>query len=97
MKYRRKPVVIDATQWWRPGDHTAVVHPVPSAVPIPAELQTTSNSKVTPAQLGAIQTLEGWMLVTPGDYIIRGVRGEHYACKPDIFSETYEPAPDPTD
>jgi hypothetical protein len=91
MKYRRKPVIIDATQWWHPGDHPAVVHPVPSAVPIPSELQTIPNEKISTAQLGAIQTLEGWMLVTPGDYIIRGVRGEHYACKPDIFSETYEP------
>ena len=37
-----------------------------------------------------IRTLEGDMKVTPGDYIIRGVAGEFYPCKPDIFAETYE-------
>lgn len=37
----------------------------------------------------AIQTLEGPMYASPGDWIIEGIRGEHYACKPDIFAETY--------
>lgn len=37
-----------------------------------------------------VVTLEGVMLVSPGDFIIRGVKGELYACKPDIFAETYE-------
>jgi hypothetical protein len=40
----------------------------------------------------AIQTLEGEMVASPGDWIIRGVQGEFYPCKPDIFAETYEPA-----
>ncbi|MDN6798136.1 MAG: hypothetical protein L0L50_02335 [Propionibacterium sp.] len=39
-----------------------------------------------------IRTLEGDMRVAPGDYVIRGVRGEFYPCKPDIFAATYEPA-----
>ena len=39
-----------------------------------------------------IVTLEGIMLASPGDYIIRGVQGELYPCKPDIFEATYEPA-----
>lgn len=39
-----------------------------------------------------IDTLEGRMRADPGDWIITGVRGEKYACKPDIFSQTYEPA-----
>ena len=38
-----------------------------------------------------IRTLEGDMKVTPGDWIIRGVQGEFYPCKPDIFAATYEP------
>lgn len=38
----------------------------------------------------SIRTLEGDMLVRKGDYVIRGVQGEHYPCKPDIFNETYE-------
>ena len=40
----------------------------------------------------SIATLEGAHWVTPGDYVIRGVQGEFYPCKPDIFSATYEPA-----
>jgi hypothetical protein len=39
-----------------------------------------------------IHTLEGMMLARPGDWIIRGVKGEFYPCKPDIFDATYEPA-----
>lgn len=39
-----------------------------------------------------IQTLEGSMLASPGDWIIKGVKGEFYPCKPDIFAATYEAA-----
>lgn len=45
-----------------------------------------------PVDYGLIETLEGNMVVTPGDWIITGVKGEHYPCKPDIFEATYEPA-----
>ena len=38
----------------------------------------------------SIKTLEGWMHVSVGDYIIQGVQGEVYPCKPDIFADTYE-------
>jgi hypothetical protein len=82
MQYRKKAIVVEATPWWKPGDHPAVVHPVPSHVEVLRDRDT----------LGAIKTLEGWMVVTPGDYVIRGVNGEFYACKPDVFSKTYEPA-----
>jgi hypothetical protein len=41
---------------------------------------------------GWIDTLEGGHNVCPGDWIITGVKGEHYPCKPDIFAATYEPA-----
>lgn len=45
------------------------------------------------ADLGVdIDTLEGTMHASPGDWIIRGVQGEFYPCKPDIFASTYEPA-----
>ena len=40
----------------------------------------------------AITTLEGIMIASPGDWIIRGIQGEFYPCKPDIFEATYEPA-----
>ena len=72
MKFRKKPVVIEATQWFKDGDHPAV-HPHESA-----------------HGLGEIDTLEGPHTVTPGDWIITGVKGEHYPCKPDIFEMTYE-------
>ena len=91
-KYRKKQVVVEAVQWWRPGDHPAVTHPVPGNVPV---LEHGRDVAPTPAEraalpVGGIQTLEGWMLVRPGDFVIRGVAGEHYACKPDIFLKTYE-------
>lgn len=40
-----------------------------------------------------IETLEGVMTANPGDWIITGVNGERYPCKPDIFAKTYEPVP----
>ena len=58
MKYRKKPVVIEAYQTDKELD---------------------------------IETLEGTMHASVGDYIITGVRGEQYPCKPDIFEQTYEP------
>jgi hypothetical protein len=87
MKYRKKSVLVEVSQWWKPGDHAAVTHPVPANV-----LWPSAHDAEAHARFGAIKTLEGWMLVSPGDYIVCGVRGEHYACKPDIFLETYEPA-----
>lgn len=73
MKYRKKPVVIDAVQWFKDGDHPAV-----TAYP---DLKDG----------GWIDTLEGGHIVTPGDWIITGVKGEHYLCT-DIFELTYEAA-----
>lgn len=77
MKYRKKPVVIEAVQWFKHGDHAQVEH-------IPYDSDDRGH--------GWIKTLEGGHIVSPGDWIIRGVRGEFYPCKPDIFDATYEPA-----
>jgi hypothetical protein len=44
-----------------------------------------------PESYGIVETLEGNMSVSPGDWIITGVKGEKYPCKPDIFDATYEP------
>lgn len=52
--------------------------------PIVVEAQRTDETVV-------IHTLEGDMTASPGDYIITGVKGEKYPCKPDIFAKTYEP------
>lgn len=78
MKFRKKPVIIDAVQWFGYGDHPSVVCYSPS-------------NEFMGDQYPAIQTLEGWMRVSTGDWIITGVKGEMYPCKPDIFQATYEP------
>lgn len=82
MRYRMKPVVIEARQY-DGANAASLVEWAAGFTSDPAPLQ------VLGAQL-VIATLE------PGDYIIRGVHGEFYPCKPDIFAQTYEPA-DPPD
>lgn len=77
MRFRKKPVVVEAVQWFKFGDHPAVTSACPD---FPGYTDK-----------GWIETLEGGHYVTPGDWIITGVQGEHYPCKPDIFAATYEP------
>jgi hypothetical protein len=82
-QFRKKPVVIEATQWFSVGDHPKVVK---------ATMEQAAG--LTPGVLwdhcGYVKTLEGGHVVNPGDWIITGVKGEHYPCKPDIFADTYE-------
>lgn len=80
--FRKKPVVIQASQWFKHGDHPAVV------------LKSDPN-RYSDEGVPWCPTLEGGHVVTPGDWIITGVKGEHYPCKPDIFAATYEPATTP--
>lgn len=75
-KYRKKPVVIDALQWT--GENREEM------------IEFVNNEAVVGIGWIAIPTLEGVMKATVGDYIIRGVHGELYSCKPDIFAKTYE-------
>jgi len=79
-KFRKKPVVIEAVQWF-PG------------VKIDGVKEATDLDPNSPEGLGwaTIPTLEGTMTVSPGDWVITGVKGEKYPCKPDIFAATYEP------
>ena len=95
MKYRKKPVVIEAKQWFQEGDHSAVSHGYlrlsDHAVFGVSSLMPESNVAGC-VHVACIKTLEGWHEVTPGDWIITGIKGEHYPCKPDIFEATYEPA-----
>ena len=85
-KYRKKPVVIEAAQWFRNGDHGAVGN-----THIWAEGGATcKHCEQLFYEHGWIDTLEGGHIVCPGDWIITGVAGEHYPCKPDIFAQTYE-------
>jgi hypothetical protein len=83
--YRKKPVVIEAFQF--SGGSNADPG-IPSWF-----IDAVLDGKVTAASNSiAITTLEGVMQAAPGDWIIRGVKGELYPCKPDIFAEIYEPA-----
>ena len=79
-KYRKKPVVIEALLWNRNVAELAFFMRLPLPIVV--------------CEDGAIEieTLEGVMRANPGDWIIRGVKGELYPCKPDIFEATYEPA-----
>ena len=72
MKFRKKPVVIEAEQFW-----------ANSAKGWPWGVYMEEGQFM-------IDTLEGQMHVSEGDWIITGVKGERYACKPDVFEMTYE-------
>lgn len=89
MKFRKKPVVIEAIRYtgskvsfdqiwdWMKGD----------------ELDSPMGGHIGPEndpQEFIIRTLEGRVTASPGDWIIKGIKGEFYPCKPDIFEATYE-------
>ena len=89
MKYRKKPVVIDA--WLFTEEKIQKGH-------IPGVEDRAMFSEIWLGKSSEdgryyIDTLEGQMTVKEGDYIIKGVQGEFYPCKPDIFKQTYEPVP----
>ncbi len=86
MNFRKRPVVVEATQWFEHGDHPHV-RKFPYGLSVSKQEGTLDYP---PSRLGYIETLEGGHQVTPGDWIITGVNGEHYPCKPDIFEKTYE-------
>jgi hypothetical protein len=113
MKYRKKPVVVDAIQWFKNGDHPEddCFRPYEDTLKIPIEPRegkvvryyrnpeiygessclSLQNCGYPMRDHGWIDTLEGGHNVCPGDFIIKGVKGEFYPCKPDIFEMTYEP------
>ena len=84
MKYRKKPVEIVAVQFtrnnfdeiWEFTNNTAI--------------NFTIERRIDGIATCIIPTLEGQHIATEGDYIIKGVQGEFYPCKPDIFEKTYE-------
>ena len=83
-RFRKRPVVIRALMYDGSNHEEVFAFTVGQSIP----------SKVTNDAFGQpvmIQTLEGWLKAQPGDLIIRGVKGEFYPCKPDIFVQTYEP------
>lgn len=86
-KFRKKPVVIEAAQWFKHGDHPAVGFSSDGGGTV---YNFAYENGLNVDSLGWVPTLEGGHIVTPGDWIITGIQGEHYPCKPDIFEMTYE-------
>ena len=107
-KFRKKPVVIEATQWFKNGDHPEDRFSDEGVIPVdwegkivryfrrpePEYAGETLHDKCSIRwhEHGWIDTPEGGHTVCPGDWIITGVQGEHYPCKPDIFKATYKDA-----
>lgn len=85
MKYRKKPVVIEAYQYPTNENDETVSHPK-------WFLDCIIAGKIRASAFDylEIETLEGVMKANPGDWIIKGVKQEIYPCKPDIFEATYE-------
>lgn len=79
-KFRKKPVVVEAVLF-RSGEQPSEL----AADVVADRIRYPEDGTML------IDTLEGVMIARPGDWIIRGVKGELYPCKPDIFAATYEP------
>ena len=76
MKFRKKPVIVEAEQWFPGKRIDGVIEPDPK-----------SMTQFAPF----VNTLEGPLTVSPGDWIVTGIKGEKYPVKPDIFEMLYEP------
>ena len=91
MKYRKKPVIIEAIQFEDNSDRIIEIHEFMGGDTIRVNYEDKDNPYLK------IETLEGIMKASVGDYIIKGVNGEFYPCKPDIFEKTYERMTDEAD
>lgn len=100
-KFRKKPVVVEAHRWMKNGDHPEDMEADESPDIVEGEVvRRFSHVLFTDRHIctcgmamrdhGWIDTLEGGHKVCPGDWIITGVEGERYPCKPHIFDQTYE-------
>lgn len=109
-EFRKKPVVVEARQWFKNGDHPMdnCFRPFEDTGKIPEEPREGEivryyrtpdlDGQKTCVHCGNIMHVHGWIdtlegghIVCPGDWVITGVKGEHYPCKPDIFAATYDP------
>lgn len=92
-KFRKRPVVIEATQWVGHNRYDGMTLDIEMPIP-PAPHHVLRERREFPLigrRRWQIRTLEGWLNISPNDWIITGIKGEHYPCKPDIFAATYEP------
>lgn len=92
MKYRKKPVVVEAVKYplFEYADNPLAFDPPAWILRAVEEGTIWSEFRSEDYWYLIIKTLEGEMTVSPDDWIIRGVKGELYPCKPDIFEATYE-------
>ena len=96
MKYRKKPIVIEAIQLKLDNfDEVCEFIGETPALEYNPDFGIDEHGNTNEPYLGVyIETLEGKMLASYGDYIIKGVNGEFYPCKPDIFEKTYDQSDD---
>jgi hypothetical protein len=90
MKFRKKPVVIEAMQWFKVTEYPGVVRHFRRPEPEFGGSIGCPECGAPFHEHGFIDTLEGGHRVCPGDWIITGVVGERYPCKPHIFMATYD-------
>lgn len=88
MKYRKKAVVIEAIQWT--GNTTEIKEFCGNNCSYNVDDSAWKAGKGIPHEELVIHTLEGDMKASRNDYIIKGINGEFYPCKPGIFKKTYE-------
>lgn len=92
-KFRKKPVVVDAVQLSLEMIEGNILHdrPLPTGVHV-SSYETSPPPYRVVRFTCVVTTPNGNVQVEPGEWILTGVKGEHYPCKPDIFEATYEPA-----
>ena len=98
MKYRKRPVIIDAIQWTGPSQVVELERFIEERSCLGSLEYDADTAGIPDPETGAdwgrlsVDTLESnEHVATPGDWLIRGVKGELYFCKPDVFASTYEP------
>ncbi len=85
--FRKKPVVVEAIQWTGKNFQELYAWGRPADVKLEAQIIWSIDAKKKSL---AIKTLEGWVIASVGDWIVRGAQGEFYPCKPDIFEANHE-------
>ena len=90
-RFRKKPVEIEAMHFNGLDDYLKIVEWMKAS----GDTWALANEVRYSTPIMLLQTLEGTMAASPGDWIIRGIKGEFYPCKPDIFEETYEKVDEP--
>jgi hypothetical protein len=91
MKYRKKPVIIEAVQWTGKNHremYDFLTDDINDYIKPNGDNFYIDHNKIRGGLI--IKTLEGEHVASIGDFIIKGVNGEYYPCKPDIFEKTYE-------